>query len=321
MDLDQIRGGPQDIRALMKLAGADGRAFINRLNLAAFGVMESSGTPPTFRVVTTRTTDSRKDEFAEIFKAGYFRAGGEHHLLVMYDWNISRAVMTEVIAPMLSELFDYAEGDLLTSALVEIVSTTERITKTKSALKWIQRLLSGDDPTAGVTKNEVSLHLSLLSLETRAGGQEKWRMRHVAGFINDFHVSPNGHLAVLSEARAFEVTPRVFVRAARSGFGGQDDDFVAARGLGVRVGPNAVLSRYTQPRLKFAIPVYDQGELKIYDPDSLKVLYSYPSDRFIMTSADGSGSLFALERTDRGRRKVTPERTNPSQDTLPLHAH
>jgi hypothetical protein len=275
-------------------------------------------------VVTTRTTDSRKDQFAEIFKAGYFHVDGAHHLLFMYDWNIANLVMTEAIAPLFMELFDYADGDLLTSALLEIISTTERrIKKTESVLTWIQRYWSGEDPkpeTVPEQVGEVSLLISLLTFEERAGKPAKWKLRQVTKTIDDFHVSPKGRLAVLSGERAFEISLRAFVRAIK-GTGSRDEDFASARALGVKVGPNAVLSRYTPDNFQFNIPVYDNGALTVYHPDTGKVLFTRPSDRFIMTAADGTGSLIALERTNQGRRKVAPDRAHSGQDTLPLHAH
>ncbi|MFA5947288.1 MAG: hypothetical protein WC813_04710 [Patescibacteria group bacterium] len=321
-DMDELRGGPKGIRAMMDRT-VNGRPFITRHNLSALGVREPFGTRLTLRVVTTRTTDSRKDEFAEIFKVGYFHVDGLHHLLFMYDWNIPDPVMKEVIAPLFMELFDYADGDLLTSALLEIISTTERIKKTESVLTWIQRYWSGTEPKPeaedGQT-DEVSLIISLLTLEERAGKPPKWRLRQATKVIDDFHVSPKGRLAVLSAEQAFEVNPRAFVRAIK-GAGARDEDFMAAKRLGVKVGPNAVLSRYTPDDFQFNIPVYDNGALTVYHPDTGKVLFTRPSDRFIMTAADGTGSLIALERTQHGRRKVAPARAHPGQETLPLHAH
>ncbi len=324
MDLDQIRGGYQAIRALMNATGIDGRPFINRYNIAALGVMEEFGAMPTLRVVTTETTNSRKEDFPEIYKAGYFKWNGRQYLLVMYDWRISSRAMVEVVAPILADLFDGLDGDFLTSALAELVDAQERLTFIQTAMQWFQRALMKGGASVPLTKGQTSLQVALLTLGQRTTGTKWGNHRVVTDFIDDFHVAPTGDVAVMSAGRVFQINPRVLLKAVHGdgtkprGEGGQDPDFIFAREHAVEVGPNASLSRYSASRFGFTLPVYDQGALTVYDPGNLQPLYTHPSECFVMSAADGSNGLFALKKTLLGRRRVARERVDHDPQKLAL---
>lgn len=312
--LSRVYGGLAGLLALTQTTGPDGLPLLHRGNLSSLGIRE--GTHPEFRAVMAPAPDHRKDEYGEIYRLGYFPTPDADNILSVYHWELSRPTITTYLAPLAMGIFDNTAGDVMTSSLADLAGGGQpQLPYGRLFVDWlVNRMLFRADPQRSIVKNDVMIKVGLLSRRREPGAQ--WRLRDATSTIDDFAVSPNGRLVVISSGWAFEVSPTVFVRAVM-GAGRLDEDFVNLPShRGIWVGVHAVLTRYTPPGYPFNIAVYDRGVLKVFDPETTQCLISLPSEHFVMTSADGTGNMIYVHKAGE-RHRLIRHTTLADQATIP----